>query len=204
MRLIQRIIFLFRIVFWLPISASAFTACATNHLAMSKATTLHSNTDECASTSETPSNSKNPIDIFGIDHVVLLVDDLAGMSEWYQTVLGCKLAKHNEKFQMIHLDAGSALIDLVDKEGPLGTKNKDKVNDNVNGRSNQNELRILDHLCLGLTTFDEASIREHLAAHGVPITTDIGTRYGKAGYGESLYIQDPEGTTIELRKSLLL
>lgn len=141
---------------------------------------------------------KNPIDIFGIDHVVLLVDDLQGMTEWYETVLGCKVAKHNEKFKMNHLDAGSALIDLVDKTGPLGKRNGDN---NSNNHSCQQKL---DHICLALTDFDETAIKEHLASHGVKITTDTGVRYGKGGNGESLYFEDPEGTRIEVKKSRLL
>ena len=153
------------------------------------------------SSTESPSSStnspkKNPIDIFGIDHVVLLVDDLEGMTKWYETVLGCKVAKHNEKFQMIHLDAGSALIDLVDKKGPLGEQSS-------NDDAKEVEQK-LDHICLALHDFDEDAIKEHLAYHGVAITTDIGVRYGKGGDGESLYFEDPEGTRIEIKKSCLL
>lgn len=150
---------------------------------------------------EGPSSSlnapkKNPIDIFGIDHVVLLVDDLEGMTEWYETVLGCKVAKHNKEFQMIHLDAGSALIDLVDKKGPLG-----KQSSNANAKQVE---RKLDHICLALYDFDEDAIKDHLSSHGVAITTDTGIRYGKGGDGESLYFEDPEGTRIEIKKSRLL
>lgn len=144
---------------------------------------------------------KNPIDVFGIDHVVLLVDDLRGMTEWYETVLGCKVAKHNEKFQMIHLDAGSALIDLVDKNGPLGSKTKSTEDGTDNTVDVVNKM---DHLCLGLRNFDEAAIREHLRSHGVKIAKEIGVRYGKGGYGDSLYFEDPEGTLIEIKKTRLL
>jgi len=143
---------------------------------------------------------KNPIDIFGIDHVVLLVDDLQGMAEWYKTVLGCHVAKHNEKFQMIHLDAGSALIDLVDRAGPLGNGGDGDSTSNTEVSAQ----KTLDHICLGLNDFDEAAIRDHLASHGVTITTEVGVRYGKGGYGESLYFSDPEGTRIEIKKTRLL
>lgn len=143
---------------------------------------------------------QNPIRVFGIDHVVLLVDDLAGMAEWYETVLGCRVAKRNEKFQMIHLDAGSALIDLVDNAGPLG-KNQTRNENSNDCETKTNCDQKMDHICLGLTNFDEEDIRRHLAVHGVTITTDIGVRYGKGGYGESLYFQDPEGTRIEIKKT---
>ena len=118
------------------------------------------------------------------------------MTKWYETVLGCKVAKHNEKFQMIHLDAGSALIDLVDKKGPLGKQSS-------SGDAKGVEQK-LDHICLALNDFDEDAIKEHLAYHGVAITTDTGVRYGKGGDGESLYFEDPEGTRIEIKKSCLL
>ena len=62
----------------------------------------------------------------------------------------------------------------------------------------------MGHLCLGLRDFDEAAIRAHLEEHGVSVTTDLGVRFGKGGYGESLYFRDPEGTEIEIRKSLVL
>jgi len=159
-------------------------------------------------TSIPTSNHKNPIDVYGIDHVVLLVNDLKGMAEWYETVLGCKVAKHNEKFQMIHLDAGSALIDLVDKAGPLGNQNHEDLNDGDNDscqqQQQQQHYQRMDHICLGLTRFDEIAIRDHLSSHGVVITTEVGVRYGKGGYGESLYFEDPEGTRIEIKKTRLL
>ena len=155
--------------------------------------------EEASVSKKQPAMKKNnPIDVFGIDHVVLLVDDLEGMADWYETVLGCRVAKHNEKFQMIHLDAGSALIDLVDKTGPLGN-NKSK-----NDITHTNSYQKMDHICLGLTSFDEPAIRDHLSSHGVTITTELGVRYGKNGYGESIYFEDPEGTRIEIKKSGLL
>ena len=38
----------------------------------------------------------------------------------------------------------------------------------------------------------------HLAAHGVAII-DEGQRFGAEGNGTSLYLQDPEGNTVELK-----
>jgi glyoxylase I family protein len=114
------------------------------------------------------------------------------------------VAKHNEKFQMIHMDAGSALIDLVDKAGPLGNSSSNSNSDNTDTVADTASYQKMDHICLGLTSFDEPAIRDHLLSHGVKITTEIGVRYGKNGYGESLYFEDPEGTRIEIKKSGLL
>lgn len=149
--------------------------------------------DAADGSEDQPPTKNNPINVFGIDHVVLLVDDLQGMSEWYQTVLGCTVAKTNDRFQMIHLDAGSALIDLVDRKGPLG-----------NSATPKNTDTKMEHICLGLVDFDVPAIEDHLSSHGVAISTGIGVRYGKGGYGESLYFSDPEGTRIEIRKTNLL
>jgi catechol 2,3-dioxygenase-like lactoylglutathione lyase family enzyme len=196
----QKLFLLLSQIFSPLTSASAFILGTISHKSSVKSLQgrQETSTEEQSSISSKASPKKNPIDIFGIDHVVLLVDDLKGMTEWYETVLGCKVAKHNEKVKMIHLDAGSALIDLVDRAGPLGKKN------GSNSNNDSCEQQKLDHICLALYDFDEAAIKEHLASHGVAITTDTGVRYGKGGDGESLYFKDPEGTRIELKKSRLL
>jgi hypothetical protein len=56
----------------------------------------------------------------------------------------------------------------------------------------------MDHFCLRLAAFDGARLEAHLAAHGVP-AGDVVARYGAAGEGPSLYIEDPEGNTVELK-----
>jgi glyoxylase I family protein len=46
--------------------------------------------------------------------------------------------------------------------------------------------------------FNDAAIRRHLQAHGVSAgATD--ERYGAEGSGPSIYLQDPEGNTVELK-----
>ena len=58
----------------------------------------------------------------GLDHVVLRVTDQARSQRFYEDVLGCTLAKFNERISLIHLRFGEALIDLVPAgdKGPLG------------------------------------------------------------------------------------
>jgi hypothetical protein len=60
------------------------------------------------------------------------------------------------------------------------------------------EGRNLDHLCLRVEPFDEAAIRAHLAAHDVA-AGPVESRYGAEGEGPSIYLQDPEGNTVELK-----
>ncbi len=56
----------------------------------------------------------------------------------------------------------------------------------------------LDHFCLRLAPFNEAAIRAHLAAHDIE-AGETQRRYGAEGYGPSIYLQGPEGNTVELK-----
>ena len=62
----------------------------------------------------------NPIAIHGFDHIVLRVQDKARMLAFYCDVLGCTVAKVQEKIGLVQLQAGAAMIDLVDVNGMLG------------------------------------------------------------------------------------
>ena len=83
-----------------------------------------------------------------IDHVVLYVTDLDRAKRFYETVLGCKLLRHNEKLDLMHLAAGSSMIDL------LLLPEQDGAGRNV------------DHIALQVTPFDAAAISAHCAATG--------------------------------------
>tara|TARA_B100000949_G_scaffold190250_1_gene173509 strand:+ start:279 stop:692 length:414 start_codon:yes stop_codon:yes gene_type:complete len=125
----------------------------------------------------------------GIDHVVLRVVDVEGVIRFYQDVLGCAVERRKDDLGLIQLRAGRSLIDLVDVNGELGQKG---------GAAPGAEARNMDHFCLRIDPFDEAQIRAHLRAHGVE-AGELATRYGAEGDGPSLYIQDPEGNTVELK-----
>ncbi|HIN22684.1 MAG TPA: VOC family protein [Rhodospirillales bacterium] len=125
----------------------------------------------------------------GIDHVVLRVVDVEGVIRFYQDVLGCAVERRKDDLGLIQLRAGRSLIDLVDVNGELGQKG---------GAAPGAEARNMDHFCLRIDPFDEAQIRAYLRAHGVE-AGELATRYGAEGDGPSLYIQDPEGNTVELK-----
>ena len=125
----------------------------------------------------------------GIDHVVLRVVDVEGVIRFYQDVLGCAVERRKDDLGLIQLRAGRSLIDLVDVNGELGQKG---------GTAPGAEARNMDHFCLRIDPFDEAQIRAYLRAHGVE-AGELATRYGAEGDGPSLYIQDPEGNTVELK-----
>ncbi|MBF8221243.1 VOC family protein [Halomonas sp. 328] len=127
--------------------------------------------------------------IRGIDHLVLRIRDEKSMLAFYIEALGCELEKRQDELGLIQLRAGDALIDLVPVDGPLG-----RHGGPAPGREGHN----LDHFCLRLAPFDETAIRAHLAAHGIE-AGETQRRYGAEGYGPSIYLQDPEGNTVELK-----
>ncbi|MES2343065.1 MAG: VOC family protein [Pseudomonadota bacterium] len=133
--------------------------------------------------------SDHPIALAGFDHIVLRIQDKAAMIAFYTQVLGCSVDWDRPELGLTHLRAGVSLIDLVTVDGPLG-----KPGGAAPGREGRN----LDHFCLTVKGFDDSVIRTHLAAHGVAIS-DEGERYGAHGDGLSIYLQDPEGNTVELK-----
>ena len=119
--------------------------------------------------------------IQGLDHVVLRVADVERALRFYCEVLGCREERRLESIGLVQLRAGAALIDLVPTEGTPET-----------GAGN------MDHFCLRIEPFDEADLRAHLAGHGVEVG-EVARRYGAEGHGPSLYLQDPDGNTVELK-----
>ena len=127
--------------------------------------------------------------IRAIDHVVIRAIDLERSIAFYCDVLGCRIDKRNDPLGLVHLRAGSALIDLVSVDGELGRRGGDAPAANA---------RNMDHLCLRIEPFDSNELAAHLRRHGVEVR-GVGERYGAEGDGESLYLDDPEGNTIELK-----
>ena len=129
------------------------------------------------------------ISISNIDHVVIRVKDVPTMVAFYRDILGCAEERMKDDIGLYQMRAGSALIDLVDVAGTLGK---------MGGAAPGAEARNMDHFCVRVEPFDEATIRAHLTEHGVN-APDTTMRYGAEGTGPSIYIQDPEGNTIELK-----
>jgi glyoxylase I family protein len=125
----------------------------------------------------------------GLDHLVLRVREPQRMIAFYRDVLGCPLDRAREDLGLWHLRAGRAFIDLISVDGQLGR---------AGGPAAGPKGRNLDHLCLRVEQFDEAAIRAHLARHGVAAGATV-QRYGAEGAGPSIYLEDPEGNTVELK-----
>jgi catechol 2,3-dioxygenase-like lactoylglutathione lyase family enzyme len=131
-----------------------------------------------------------PFIIKHIDHVVFRVADLERSIGFYEEVLGCAVVKRQEKLGLVHLRAGSSLIDLVSLTGSLGA---------AGGAGPGAEGRNVDHLCLRIEPFNADELLAHLNRHGVPPLKPIATNFGAEGDGPSLYIKDLDDNVIELK-----
>lgn len=130
-----------------------------------------------------------PFELRHIDHVVLRVRDLGKSLHFYCDVLGCAVEKKQAGSGLMQVRAGTSLIDLIPLDGKLGRKG---------GAGPSPEGRNLDHFALEIAPFDEVAIRAHLGRHGVAVG-EVGSRYGAKGDGPSIYIEDPDGNTVELK-----
>lgn len=124
-----------------------------------------------------------------IDHVVIRARDMPDMLRFYRDVLCCPVEKEQPDLGLTQLRAGRSLIDLVDVNSRLGR---------AGGAGPGAEGRNMDHFCVRIDPWDEAAIRSHLERHGID-PGDTQRRYGAEGTGPSIYIDDPEGNTVELK-----
>lgn len=124
-----------------------------------------------------------------IDHLVLRVKDVDAMVRFYGEVLGCPVARVDEKIRLVQLRAGRGLIDLIPVDSEIGRRG---------GAAPGDEGRNLDHFCLRVDPWDADAIRGHLRAHGVE-PGEVALRFGAEGQGPSIYLTDPEGNTVELK-----
>ena len=129
-----------------------------------------------------------PFALEGLDHVVLLVDNMDAAKSFYTEVIGCTVDNALPQYGMLQLRAGAALIDLVEFTSPEGAWAKPEVE---GGRN-------MDHVALAIGTCDGDKLRDHLARHDVEVVEE-GVRYGAKGDGYSFYVRDHAGNTIELK-----
>src|SRR3954447_12594858 len=114
------------------------------------------------------------IRVTGLDHLVLSVGDVERSLAWYQGFLGLEGVRVEEwregKAPFPSVRVdASTIIDFVPRHGDSGS------------------VANLDHLCLVVEPVDLSALGE------------AGPRFGARGVGTSVYIQDPDGNTVELR-----
>jgi glyoxylase I family protein len=124
-----------------------------------------------------------------IDHIVLRVTDIERAIAFWRDVLGCPLERELTDMGLYQMRAGDCLVDLVPVTSKLGQ---------MGGAAPGAQGHNMDHVCLRVENWDEAAITAHLKSHGINVP-DSGRRYGADGFGPSIYIQDPDGNTVELK-----
>ena len=120
------------------------------------------------------------VTVTGIDHLVLNCADVEATLAWYLDRLGLAPVRVDEwrngdvPFPSVRINEHT-IIDLTSGDHSAGR---------------------LDHFCLVIapTDLDELAASGEFEVLDGPIT-----RFGARGSGASLYIRDPDGTTIELR-----
>jgi catechol 2,3-dioxygenase-like lactoylglutathione lyase family enzyme len=114
------------------------------------------------------------IRVTGFDHLVLAVADVERSLAWYQDFLGLEGVRVDEWRE------GNAPFPSVRVDAST-------IIDFIPRRDDSDRGSNLDHLCLVVEPADLSSLG------------DTGPRYGARGIGTSVYIQDPDGNTVELR-----
>ena len=122
--------------------------------------------------------------------MVLRVRELDRAEAFYRDVLGCAVVRRRDDLGLRHLRAGSSMIDLVAVDGRLGLRGGDAAG--AQGRN-------LDHLCLRIEPFDEPALVAHLLWHGIAPHGPASDNFGAEGDGPSLYFDDPDGNTVEVK-----
>jgi catechol 2,3-dioxygenase-like lactoylglutathione lyase family enzyme len=122
------------------------------------------------------------VHVIGFDHVVLAVADVERSVSWYTEVLGLAAERVDEwrrkevPFPSVRVNAAT-IIDLVPRGGDAAGRN-------------------LDHFCLVVEPTDLAAWAD---ATGLNIVDGPDRRFGAQGIATSIYVQDPDDNTIELR-----
>jgi glyoxylase I family protein len=133
------------------------------------------------------------IQIAGLDHIVLRTSQMEEMLHFYVTVLGCPVERElSPEFGLMQLRAGTALIDLVAVDSELGRAGGGPPTESGNN---------MDHFCLQVNALPEEEISRYLASHSIK-AGPFERRYGAQGYGNSVYLRDPEGNIVELRNRM--
>jgi glyoxylase I family protein len=131
-----------------------------------------------------------PFQFLRLDHVVLRARNADALTRFYCDVLGCRHEREVTEVGLTQLRAGASLIDIVDAGGSLGRAG--------GAPPAADSGHNVDHLCLRVTPFDPDAIAAHLERHGIEPSA-VRRVYGAEGFGPSIYLEDPEGNTVELK-----
>lgn len=130
-----------------------------------------------------------PLNINEMDHIVLNVNDIEKTLDFYVRVLGLASERVDEYragkvgFPSVRVN-GETIIDLFQRK---------------EGQPAEGPGLNLNHYCLVADIPDFDALVAYLKQNGVPIRGEPASRWGARGRGTSVYVQDPDGTELELR-----
>ncbi|HEY8523625.1 MAG TPA: VOC family protein [Acidimicrobiales bacterium] len=128
----------------------------------------------------------------GLDHLVLVVEDVERSLAWYGRHAGLGGVRVDEwrrgeaPFPSLRVD-DTTIIDLVPR-----TPGEGGTGGGTGGGAGPDRGR-LDHICFVVSEDDRARLAAELEV------VDAGPRFGARGMGESIYVRDPDGLLVEFR-----
>jgi catechol 2,3-dioxygenase-like lactoylglutathione lyase family enzyme len=132
-----------------------------------------------------------PFEVVAIDHIVLRTRRIDEVLGFYCDILGLPQERILKEIGLYQLRAGFALVDIVDvsmtKDSSGGTPVETSEADSR-----------YDHFCLALSDINASEMGAWLQAAGIEPIGE-GKLYGATGYGQSYYVKDPDGRTVELK-----
>lgn len=128
-----------------------------------------------------------PVRVTDLDHFVLRVRDLDASIAFYRDVLGLPIEMLEEyragTRPFVSARVGGQLVDLV----------PDPTYDGAMGG--------LAHFCVRVAGRLADEVLPHVRAAGVTVIEDEPMiRLGATGYGQSIYVRDPDGYVVELKE----
>jgi catechol 2,3-dioxygenase-like lactoylglutathione lyase family enzyme len=127
--------------------------------------------------------TERPFEVRELDHVVVRCADQAKALDFYTRILGLTEERRLDVIGLVQLRAGASMVDLVPADAPPAF-----------------EQRNVDHFCLGVRVDDMDALVGWLGSQGVTVMGEPMERYGARGQGLSVYVNDPDGNVVELKR----
>ncbi len=131
------------------------------------------------------------INVTDLDHIVLRVGDIERSLNFYEKLLGLEVEGRKEfstgERPFVSVRIGAQLVDLwpdADYDPDLGAKHSGLL-----------------HFCARVSGDLAGDIIPQLDKAGVQVLDRPAVRFGATGYGESVYVRDPDGYVLELKQS---